>query len=204
MPPHDTSVGILASAIHALESHPCPRTPMDPRERCFSFSVPEMPMGPRVALANLWLFDPDFEALLDRGASTSALIRTTFAPTMLEGSRKRMYCRAGTGGSERSRASSDTIDETYRPRHTRHRRFTGHNQAALLESEAIHLPSRRWIVDIYPLQRTITQQFPDAIVAPGLVLGATDSRHYQPLSDQIFRFLPIRSHCVKISRASMA
>jgi carboxypeptidase PM20D1 len=42
------------------------------------------------------------------------------------------------------------------------------------------------------LQHTIGQQFPDVIVAPGLVLGATDSRHYQSLSEHIYRFLPLR------------
>jgi carboxypeptidase PM20D1 len=50
------------------------------------------------------------------------------------------------------------------------------------------------------LQRTIGQQFPDAIVAPGLVLGATDSRHYQSLSDQVYRFLPLQVNASDIVR----
>ena len=50
------------------------------------------------------------------------------------------------------------------------------------------------------LQRTIGQQFPDAIVAPGLVLGATDSRHYQSLSEQVYRFLPLQLHASDIAR----
>jgi carboxypeptidase PM20D1 len=50
------------------------------------------------------------------------------------------------------------------------------------------------------LQRTIVQQFPDVIVAPGLVLGATDSRHYQSLSDQVYRFLPLRVNAQDTAR----
>jgi carboxypeptidase PM20D1 len=50
------------------------------------------------------------------------------------------------------------------------------------------------------LQRTISQQFPDAIVAPGLVLGATDSRHYQSLSEQVYRFLPLQINASDITR----
>ena len=42
------------------------------------------------------------------------------------------------------------------------------------------------------LHLTIVQRFPDAIIAPGLVLGATDSRHYRSLSRNIYRFMPIR------------
>jgi carboxypeptidase PM20D1 len=42
------------------------------------------------------------------------------------------------------------------------------------------------------LARTIRQVFPDAIVAPALVAGATDSRHYQRLCDAVYRFSPMR------------
>ena len=31
---------------------------------------------------------------------------------------------------------------------------------------------------------------PDAIVAPSLVVAATDTRHYQDLAADVFRFLP--------------
>jgi carboxypeptidase PM20D1 len=42
------------------------------------------------------------------------------------------------------------------------------------------------------LQRTIMEVFPGAIVTPSLVLGATDSRHYLGLGDNVYRFLPLR------------
>ena len=42
------------------------------------------------------------------------------------------------------------------------------------------------------VHETIAQVFPGAVVTPGLVLGATDARHYQPLADAVFRFVPIR------------
>jgi carboxypeptidase PM20D1 len=42
------------------------------------------------------------------------------------------------------------------------------------------------------LERTIRQVFPDSIVAPCLVPASTDARHYGEISDNIFRFLPVR------------
>ena len=42
------------------------------------------------------------------------------------------------------------------------------------------------------IQRTVSQIFPDTIIAPILVLAATDTMHYQEISQNIFRFLPIR------------
>jgi carboxypeptidase PM20D1 len=42
------------------------------------------------------------------------------------------------------------------------------------------------------LQRTIRSIVPDAVVAPYLVVVATDARHSAGLSENIFRFLPLR------------
>jgi carboxypeptidase PM20D1 len=41
------------------------------------------------------------------------------------------------------------------------------------------------------LHRTVKEVFPEAVVAPFLLIAATDSRHYQGLTANIFRFLPI-------------
>ena len=41
------------------------------------------------------------------------------------------------------------------------------------------------------LHRTVKEIMPEAIVAPFLLIAATDSRHYEALAQNIFRFLPI-------------
>jgi len=40
------------------------------------------------------------------------------------------------------------------------------------------------------VEKTIRQAFPDVIVAPYLVLGGTDAKHYEAVSDNLLRFLP--------------
>ena len=42
------------------------------------------------------------------------------------------------------------------------------------------------------LHRAVRAAFPEAIVAPSLVLGATDTRHFITIADNLFRFLPAR------------
>jgi carboxypeptidase PM20D1 len=42
------------------------------------------------------------------------------------------------------------------------------------------------------LERTIRSTVANAVVAPYLVVVATDARHYADLGDSIFRFLPLR------------
>ena len=42
------------------------------------------------------------------------------------------------------------------------------------------------------LEKTIRQVFPDTVVAPGLVMGGTDSKHFVNVSDNTYRFVPFR------------
>ncbi|RYZ46125.1 MAG: M20/M25/M40 family metallo-hydrolase, partial [Myxococcaceae bacterium] len=42
------------------------------------------------------------------------------------------------------------------------------------------------------LQRSIRQVFPDVLVAPFLTVAATDARYFHPLSDSVYRFVPVR------------
>ena len=41
------------------------------------------------------------------------------------------------------------------------------------------------------LQKTINKNFEDTMVAPYLVVGCTDSRYYQDICDNIYRFTPL-------------
>ena len=50
------------------------------------------------------------------------------------------------------------------------------------------------------LNQTIREVFPDALVAPGLMVAGTDSVHYEPISDHIFKFSPIRAKGDDLSR----
>jgi carboxypeptidase PM20D1 len=47
---------------------------------------------------------------------------------------------------------------------------------------------------------TIREIFPGTVVAPGLMVGATDSRHMQPIADQVYRFSPVRAREEDLSR----
>ena len=42
--------------------------------------------------------------------------------------------------------------------------------------------------------------FPGTLVAPGLVVAATDSRLYTPVSDHIYRFSPVRAKPEDLAR----
>ena len=63
------------------------------------------------------------------------------------------------------------------------------------QAELANEPSR--VSDVHSpgfeaLHKTVRQVFPDVVVAPSLVIGGTDSRHYEAIADNNYRFLPTR------------
>jgi len=47
---------------------------------------------------------------------------------------------------------------------------------------------------------TVREVFPDAVVAPGLMVAGTDSRHYRAVAEAAYRFLPLRLGPEGVSR----
>ncbi|HJZ11382.1 MAG TPA: M20/M25/M40 family metallo-hydrolase [Acidobacteriota bacterium] len=50
------------------------------------------------------------------------------------------------------------------------------------------------------LQKTISETHPGVVVAPSLMMGATDSRHYSSLTKNIYRFSPLQLSTKDFSR----
>ena len=50
------------------------------------------------------------------------------------------------------------------------------------------------------LHETIRKIFPDVLVAPSMVLGGTDTKHYEQISDNNYRFLPLRLRSEDLKR----
>ena len=50
------------------------------------------------------------------------------------------------------------------------------------------------------LNRTVREIFPGTLVAPGLMVAATDSRRFVPISDHIFKFSPVRAKSEDLPR----
>jgi carboxypeptidase PM20D1 len=192
MPPRHTAAGVLARAITRLEAHPLPGGVRGATAALFDAIGPEMSFGGRVIFANRWLFDPLIVRKLAGSPSTDATLRTTTAVTVLEGSPKDNVLPA------RARAVVNF------------RILPGDSVAGVLEHVRRVVDDPR--VEIRPdpgavepspvspasgeawgrIVETIRQTYPDAVVAPYLVLGATDSRYFRDLTPNVYRFAAIR------------
>jgi len=192
MPPRETAVSILASAIHRVQSTPFPARMDGGLQETLRFLGPEMPFERKLAMSNMWLFGPFVKQPLSNTPSGDALLRTTIAPTMIEGGisenvlpthatakiNLRLLPGDGIEGSlEHLRKSMNDprviLNSLDKPREA--------SPVSDIDSEAFRI-----------LQTTIHQVLPDVVVAPFVLVGSTDTVHYSDLCENIYRFIPTR------------
>ena len=192
LPPPHTAIGDVATALARLIAEPFPATLGDTARQMFDVLAPEMRFVSRLVLSNLWLFEPLLTRELDRSPTTAAMLRTTMAPTIFNAGNK------------------DNVLPAHAEAIVNFRLLPGNNEQALLArlraiaGDRVTVAAKPGNTDPPPvtspdsdayrtLHRTIREIFPDVVVAPGLMVATTDSRHYAGLTDNIFRFSPVRA-----------
>lgn len=194
MPPRHTAIGILSSAICKLEKHQMKREIKGPVRQMYEYLGPELPFVKRLVFANLWLFGLLVKHKLAASPVTNALTRTTTSPTIVQGGVKENVLPVRARGTVNFRIHpSNSIDSVVD--HVRKTVNDRRVKITPIEGSLTMEPSTKSSVQSNSfeiLQRTIRQIFPDVVVAPYLVLGATDSRHYRSISDKVFQFTPLR------------
>jgi carboxypeptidase PM20D1 len=152
-----------------------------------------MPFWSRVPLANRWLFGGLIVDQLSKSSTTNAILRTTTAATIFEGGVKDNVLPAHARAVVNFRIKpGDTIDDVLA--HVTNAINDRRVEVRLVGPGSGKNPSRQSRVDsagFRMIERTIREVMPDAIVAPSLVVGATDTRHYEDMADDVYRFLPM-------------
>jgi carboxypeptidase PM20D1 len=194
MPPRRTAIGILASAIDRLEEHRIRAQIEGPIRQAFDYLAPEMPLTKRMVCSNLWCFGWLVKRKLARSPVTDALLRTTTAPTIVRGGLKENALPIRAQATVNLRIHPrDTIEKVVT--HVRKAVNDSRVKVVPMEGQFRTEPSGGSSLESASfrlLHRTIRELYPDVLVVPYLVVGATDSRHYRTLSEDIFRFTPLR------------
>jgi carboxypeptidase PM20D1 len=196
MPPPkgQSAIAMLSAALRRIDDEQLPAGIRGVAREMFETLAPEMSGFGRVALSNLWLFGPLVQRQLEAGASTNAMLRTTTALTIAQ---------AGNKDNVLPGVAEGTVNFRLLPGDTRES-VTAHVRAKLPASdryELIALPGGSEPSPVSPtgapayrlVERTIRELFPGTLVAPGLMIGATDSRHFVGLADHVYRFSPVRA-----------
>ncbi len=193
MPPTETAIGILSGAVHRVEANPFPSRSDRGLRDTLKYIGPEMPsLTSRIAMSNMWLFSSIVKRTLSYTPSGNAMLRTTIAPTVIEGGvTENVLPSQATATLNLRLMPGDTIEGALQhlnrsindPRVTVTPRSRGREA-----SPFTNIGSEAFAV----LQTTIHEISPDVLVAPFVLVGGTDTCHYIDLTENILRFIPAR------------
>ncbi len=199
-PPPNTAIGVLAQAITRVEANPMPARIEGVVGGMLDATAPYLPTLQRIAIEQRWLLAPLVRTALEAAPATNAMIRTTTAVTMVAGGVKENVLPATAEATVNFRlAPGDTSDDVL-----------AHVRGLVADLNVVVEPDSRAtepspVADTgsaaYRLLETSLEELvPGIVVAPGLVLGGTDSKHYAPVADDAFRFTAFRLGPDDISR----
>jgi len=190
-PPKETAIGILSKAIYRLETN---KFPSDVRmvkpmfQGLASASSPVMQM----AFANLWLFGGVVTRILSAKGETDATIRTTVAPTIINGGVKDNVLPSVAEAVLNFRilpgqSIADVCDYV---------RFVIKDERVTFEpmEEKAWEASPLSPVDgnaYYHIASVVDEIWSGTSIAPYIMLGGTDSRNFCEISDCVYRFTPL-------------
>lgn len=190
-PSPETAIDVLARAISKLKAEPLEATISEAMSGFIDQLGPEMGFVNKMAFANKQIFKPLIISTYE-GASNAgnALVRTTTAPTIFEAGIKENVIPTSARALVNFRIipgqnAEDVMDHCLKAINDERvkAKFYGFNTNPSPVS-----PVDSWGYET--INKSIKQIFEATFTAPNLVIAATDSRHFSPISDNIYRFVP--------------
>lgn len=190
-PPRQTAIGIISRAIALMDDHRMPATLkyILPTLKKIGFLLP---FSMQFAVANANILKRFLVKELEKLPETNALIRTTHAATIIEGGIKDNVLPASARATVNMRLlPGDTIEKVM-----------SHFGKAISDPRVMmELASEKsgWEASkisntddqaYLTLELVVRQIFDNVPVAPFVFLAATDSRHYEPICNNIYKFSP--------------
>ena len=187
-PPPHTILGQLSQAAVDIEHHPFPRRLTRPVAEMFDTLGRHSSFLYRMIFANLWCFEPVLDLICRKsGGELNAMMRTTVAVTRMEGSKAyNVLPPSASMGINVRLMGGDTMEsaQAYLRKVIANDKISirvvdGGDPSAVSETSG---PA--WET----LKRAIRQTWPEALVAPYLMMAGSDSRNYCAISDHVYRF----------------
>ncbi len=191
LPPRETAVGILAGAVYRLQQNPVAGGLSGVSAEFFDTLGREFALGQRIVFANMWLFRPLLENILSGAATTDAMLRTTTAPTMLQGSPKENVLATEATARVNFRIHPrDTVESI-----VAHVRATVDDERIEITVPERFSPASPGVQQrdgpaTSPIRGAILESFGDVAPVAGLTIAATDARHYAAAADDAYRINP--------------
>jgi carboxypeptidase PM20D1 len=194
MPPPQSAVGIVAEAVRRLETGRPSARLVQPTRATLAALAPQLPLPYRLVLANADVLEPLVLRALATRPALDAAIRTTTAATVIHGGTKSNVLPERASAVVNFRIlPGETVDDVIA--HARATVADARVRIGIEPGTSGREPTAVSPVDgpaFALLEETIVARFPGVVVAPYLVLGRTDARHFEAISENVYRFLPLR------------
>ena len=189
-PPTSTAVGKMAAFIHDVENNPLPLRMTSTLEATLKALAPYKAGVEGFILSRPSFFAPLISRILVKNRQTSAMLRSSIAFTMTEaGSGHNILPRTATCVANIRVLQGDTVDGVLD-----HLKGLGHEYEIVDE---ILVNEATSVSDVEGEGMTYTKEiigkvYPAAVAMPYLMVGGTDSRYYDKVADNAYRFLPLK------------
>jgi carboxypeptidase PM20D1 len=189
-PEKETAIDILTKALVKLREKQMPFRMTGPMLALLNRVGPGMHFTERMALANRWLFMPILKKEFEKEHVINSLYHTTIVPTVINSGIK------------------DNVIPTIATAIVNCRNLPGDSQADVIafmkeqiNDERVKIIPEKINTDASPITPTDSSAFkkiedicyqvmPDIIPVPFLLMGGTDSRHFDSLSNGVIKFAP--------------
>ncbi|HUH72995.1 MAG TPA: M20/M25/M40 family metallo-hydrolase [Chitinophagales bacterium] len=191
MPTPENAIAVLAKAITDLNSQPfSPRLTTSVKD-FLNHIAPHSSFVNKLAMSNLWVFQPIVFNIYSKSGPGDAMIRTTMVPTIINGGNKANVIPNIVKATVNLRLLPGTSIQDA----IQHVTKAVNNPLVNIEAQ----PGAMEASAVSPIDNEVFRNFKskiethfdNAIVAPFLMIGGTDSRHFNIVSENIYKFSPM-------------
>ena len=190
-PEKETAITVLCKAVDNIIVNQMNAVISEPLNDFMRYIGPEMPFYARAIFANKWLFKGVILKIYEGSKTSNAMVRTTTAPTIFNAGMKDNVIPTKAEAVVNFRilpgeTAADVMEHL--------KSVISDDRVSILKLEGFNEPPTASPVDVSGFRTiltTIRQVYPEALVAPNMMIAASDSRKYIEVSKNIYNFAPI-------------
>ncbi|MFN8671359.1 MAG: M20 family peptidase [Candidatus Sericytochromatia bacterium] len=200
MPDKENSITIISNAIKKINENQMKAKIIPTVKTFFETIGKDMPFMEKIIFSNLWLFEPLVINIFQDSSTGNATLRTTTAITIF---------KSGIKDNVIPTSASAVVNFRILPTESSENIIT--HLKKVINDERVKIKFLSEVSEPAPIsditsfgykviEKSINKVFKNTIVSPSMVLAGTDSKHYLKISDNIYRFLPIKVKKDDLSR----
>ncbi len=200
-PEKESAIIVLNKAIYDLVNKQMKARITGPVKDFIRYIGPEMPFYAKALFANKWLFKGILLNIYKGSGSGNALVRTTIAPTIIHAGIKDNVIPTKAEAVVNFRilpgeTSSDVLVHIEKVINDKRVKISPLGE--VISEPAPVSPSD--VPGFLNILKTLRQVYPEAAVAPTMMVGSSDSRLFTGVTKNIYRFAPIIVNSEDIAR----